>query len=169
MKTFFVYVSVLFAMFTVCTACSKDDDEAFSPEQTQWMNENRAYLRQKIAETDSVGKPLYKQVIIYGDTALYRITKKEGNYVSHPTLTSNVTFTDFSGVLMNKTVFQKPFTATYQPKRLIPGVAYVVLEACPDETIEAIIPASLGYGFQNHSNIPAGSTLIFTFTVSNIM
>ena len=33
------------------------------------------------------------------------------------------------------------------------------------ERVEAIIPASLGYGYSASLNVPAGSTLIFTYVV----
>lgn len=33
------------------------------------------------------------------------------------------------------------------------------------ERVEAIIPANLGYGYYDYRGIPAGSTLIFTYTI----
>lgn len=51
---------------------------------------------------------------------------------------------------------------------IIPGLSGVLLNIHLDETVEAIIPASLGYGYGDYSGIPGGSTLIFTFTLDKV-
>ena len=51
---------------------------------------------------------------------------------------------------------------------IIPGLSGVLLNIHLDETVEAIIPASLGYGYGDYSGIPGGSTLIFTFTLDEV-
>ena len=46
---------------------------------------------------------------------------------------------------------------------IIPGLSGVLLNIHLDETVEAIIPASLGYGYGDYSGIPGGSTFNLYF------
>lgn len=172
MKTLPLYVGLLFVMLTGFTACNNDVDGEniqYTPEQIAYFNKNIAYVWEKKAAKDENGNLLYKQVIVGSDTALYRITEKKGEYTSHPSLNSNVYLKELKGVLIDNTEFQKPLNATFQPRELIIGLREILLVLSPDETVETIIPASLGYYYRGHGPVPAGSTLIFTYTIDKIM
>ena len=50
-------------------------------------------------------------------------------------------------------------------KRQVPGLGAILLNNTIGERVEAISPANLGYGYYDYRGIPAGSTLIFTYTI----
>ena len=111
----------------------------------------------------------YKQVVIGGDTALYRIIQKENEWTTTPSATSVVYLLDLEGKYIDGKVFQKKLDrASFSMNGIIPGLSGVLLNIHLDETVEAIIPASLGYGYGDYSGIPGGSTLIFTFTLDKV-
>lgn len=170
MKTTTLYAWLLFVMLGAFTACGDDVDGHYSPEQLAYFQKNMEYLWEKKAAKDENGNLLYKQVVVGKDTALYRVTAKEGDYSSHPGLTSTVYFKDFKGVLIDGKVFQPNLVdSNFKPQLVIPGLRYILLELSPDETVETIIPASLGYLFDDYRGIPGGSTLIFTFKIDKIL
>lgn len=54
------------------------------------------------------------------------------------------------------------------PSGVIEGLGAVLLKNTVGETVEAIIPSTLGYGYEDYLDIiPGGSTLIFTYTIEN--
>lgn len=167
MKTLLKTVWMTLTLLAVLTACSKDDDVKFSAEQLKYFEENRAYIREKKAAKNDKGELIYKEVIVAGDTCLYRVIKKEGTETKYPLLSSVVTM-KLKGDLINGANFQKEMDMTYQPQQLIPGLAYVMKEVSIGEQTETIIPATLAYGYVDNGGIPAGSTLVFTFTISKI-
>ena len=61
--------------------------------------------------------------------------------------------------------FQKEMTMTLTPAGVVPGLGAILLNNTIGERVEAIIPANLGYGYYDYRGIPAGSTLIFTYTI----
>lgn len=85
----------------------------------------------------------------------------------------NDTYDDFQvyllgleGKFIDGQVFQNKLEESYYPmNNIIPGLSGILLNIHLDETVEAIIPASLGYGYRDDRGIPGGSTLIFTFTL----
>lgn len=164
MYVVWIFVVMLFGL----VACG-DDDAVFSPETQAYILANKTFMWEKKAQTDAQGDLLYTQVIVDKDTALYRILKKENDYVSKPDLNSTVYFKEMKGELIDGSVFMKPTDVSFAPAELIPGFKYALLEMSPDETIELLIPAPLGYGYVSNGGIPAGSTLIFTFTIDKIM
>lgn len=167
MKTLAKTVWMMLTLLAVLTACSNDDEVKFSAEQLKYFEENRAYIREKKAAKDDKGELIYKEVLVGGDTCLYRVLQKEGTETKYPLLSSMVTM-KLKGNLINGTNFQPETDMTYQPQQLIPGLAYVMKEISIGEKTETIIPATLAYGYTNKGNVPAGSTLVFTFTMNKI-
>ncbi|MDH6534609.1 peptidylprolyl isomerase [Parabacteroides sp. 52] len=147
-------------------ACNDDDDKGFTAEQLNYFQENIDYIREKKLLKDENGNLLYRQITYGTDTVLYRILEKTGEGDSIR-LDSNAHM-KMKGLLIDGTVFQQEFEETYQPQQLIPGIALVMMETCVDEKIEAIIPASLGYGYYDYYAIPGGSTLVFTYVIDGI-
>ena len=113
-----------------------------------------------------MGELRYKQVVLVCDTALYRIIRKENEWTTPPTMTSVVYLLGLEGKFIDGQVFQKKQDrSSFSMNGIIPGLSGVLLNIHLDETVEAIIPASLGYGYGDYSGIPGGSTLIYTFTL----
>ena len=135
-----------------------------------YITENKAYIWEKKAEKDENGNPVYTQIVALGDTALFRVVEKKGEWTSLPVAESTVHLLDLEGHLIDGTVFQKKTdSCQFGMTTLIPGFTAILYRVHPDETIEAIIPASLGYGENDYMGIPGGSTLIFTFTLDKIL
>ena len=84
-------------------------------------------------------------------------------------MTSVVYLLGLEGKFIDGQVFQNKLEESYYPmNNIIPGLSGILLNIHLDETVEAIIPASLGYGYGDYSGIPGGSTLIFTFTLDKV-
>ena len=159
MKALSMYVwSLLVIMMMGFTSCG-DDELQFSEEQLAYINKNKEYIWEKKTEKDEKGELRYKQVVLGGDTALYRIIRKENEWTTTPTMTSVVYLLGLEGKLDR---------SSFSMNGIIPGLSGVLLNIHLDETVEAIIPASLGYGYGDYSGIPGGSTLIFTFTLDKV-
>ncbi|WP_297905860.1 FKBP-type peptidyl-prolyl cis-trans isomerase [uncultured Parabacteroides sp.] len=170
MKALSMYVwSFLMIVVMGFTSCGDDDEIQFSEEQLAYITKNKEYIWEKKAEKDENGELRYKQVVIGSDTALYRILKKENDWQTKPSLTSVVYLLDLEGKFIDGQVFQeKVENSSFSMNGIIPGLSGVLLNIRLDETVEAIIPASLGYGNSDYSGIPGGSTLIFTFTLDKV-
>ena len=110
------------------------------------------------------GELLYKQVVLGGDTALYRVLGKEGEETQCPTSQTPVTMI-LKGDFISGQNFQKEMTMTLTPAGVVPGLGAILLNNTIGERVEAIIPANLGYGYYDYIGVPAGSTLIFTYTI----
>ena len=151
--------SLLVIMMMGFTSCGDDDELQFSEEQLAYINKNKEYIWEKKTEKDEKGELRYKQVVLGGDTALYRIIRKENEWTTTPTMTSVVYLLGLEGKLDR---------SSFSMNGIIPGLSGVLLNIHLDETVEAIIPASLGYGYGDYSGIPGGSTLIFTFTLDKV-
>ena len=133
--------SLLVIMMMGFTSCG-DDELQFSEEQLAYINKNKEYIWEKKTEKDEKGELRYKQVVYLLDL--------EGKYIDGQ-------------------VFQKKLDrSSFSMNGIIPGLSGVLLNIHLDETVEAIIPASLGYGYGDYSGIPGGSTLIFTFTLDKV-
>ncbi len=161
------------SLLTACVlgfaSCGDGDEFQFTEEQIAYIEENRDYIRERKVMKDENGELMYQQVVIAGDTALYRIVKKENDWVTHPTETSRVYLLDLEGKFIDGQVFQKKLAnSDFYMNGIIPGLSGVLLNVRLDETVEAIIPASLGYGYGDYMGIPGGSTLIFTFTLDKV-
>ena len=168
MKAFAMYAwALLVAMMVGFTSCGDDDESNFSPEQEEYVKKNREYFEMKKVEKNENGELKYKQVQVNGDVALYRITKKENNYTATPGPAAEVEVHDLEGKLIDGKVFQPNMSSNFRMNQLIPGLTAVLSQLHADETAEAIIPSSLGYGDKSTASIPGGSTLIFTFTLYN--
>jgi FKBP-type peptidyl-prolyl cis-trans isomerase FkpA len=170
MKALSMYVwSLLVIMMMGLTSCGDDDELQFSEEQLAYINKNKEYIWEKKTEKDEMGELRYKQVVLGGDTALYRIIQKENEWTTTPTMTSVVYLLGLEGKFIDGQVFQKKLDrSSFSMNGIIPGLSGVLLNIHLDETVEAIIPASLGYGYGDYSGIPGGSTLIFTFTLDKV-
>ena len=146
--------------FTACGDDDKDDDDS----NVAYFEKNRDYIREKKALKGDNGELLYKQVVLGGDTALYRVLSKEGEETQCPTAQTSVTMT-LKGDFISGQNFQKEMTMTLTPAGVVPGLGAILLNNTIGERVEAIIPANLGYGYYDYRGIPAGSTLIFTYTI----
>lgn len=83
MKALSMYVwSLVVIMMMGFTSCGDDDELQFSEEQLAYINKNKEYIWEKKAEKDENGELKYKQVVIGGDTALYRIIQKENEWTT---------------------------------------------------------------------------------------
>lgn len=88
MKALSMYVwSLVVIMMMGFTSCGDDDELQFSEEQLAYINKNKEYIWEKKAEKDENGELKYKQVVIGGDTALYRIIQKENEWTTTPSAT----------------------------------------------------------------------------------
>ena len=76
MKKYWHIALMLFCVLMI-TSCGDDDELQFSEEQLAYINKNKEYIWEKKAEKDENGELKYKQVVIGGDTALYRIIQKK--------------------------------------------------------------------------------------------
>lgn len=170
MKALSKYVwSLLAIMMVGFTSCGDDDELQFSEEQLAYINKNKEYVWEKKAEKDENGELKYQQVVMGSDTALYRILKKENDWTTTPSSTSLVYLLDLEGKYIDGQVFQKKLeNSSFRMNAIIPGLSGVLLNIHLDETVETIIPASLGYGNRDYSGILGGSTLIFTFTLDKV-
>lgn len=168
MKTFATYAWALLVILMMgLTSCGDDDEIKFTPEQEAYAKKNREYFEMKKLEKDENGELKYKQVQVGNEVALYRITKKENNYTATPTMSTEVELHDLEGKLIDGKVFQAKMSSKFFVNQLIPGLSAVLIQMHADETAEAIIPSSLGYGDKSTMTIQGGSTLIFTFTLYN--
>lgn len=169
MKIISKYVwSLLLILFVGLSACG-DDDLQFSDQKISYIQKNEEYIWKKKSEKDENGKLIYSQVVIGKDTALYRITNKEHNWTTQPDLSSHVYLLNLEGRFIDGNIFQpKLEKSDFDMNILIPGLCGILTKVHLDETIEAIIPASLGYGYDDQIGIPGGSTLIFTFTLDKV-
>lgn len=165
-KSFYAIACLMMALLVGFSACSKDDDDDFTKEEIEYFNKNIEYIREKKALLNEEGKPLYQQVIVYGDTALYRVLKKEGTETKYPTSQNPIKMV-LKGDLINGTNFQKEMEMTFAPAQVVPGLGAVLLQNSVGETVEAILPANLGYGYDRGYGQLCGSTLIFTYTVKS--
>ncbi|MBC8600371.1 FKBP-type peptidyl-prolyl cis-trans isomerase [Parabacteroides acidifaciens] len=162
-RTIYAAACLMMVLLIGFTACG-DDDNNFSAEQIAYFEKNRDYIREKKALKGEDGELLYKQVVLGGDTALYRVLSKEGTEMEKPTRQTTITVT-LKGDFINNTNFQPEMSMPLTPVGVVPGLGAILLENTVGERVEAIIPAYLGYGYYDNRGIPAGSTLIFTYTV----
>lgn len=155
MKALSMYVwSLLVIMMMGFTSCG-DDELQFSEEQLAYINKNKEYIWEKKTEKDEKGELRYKQVVLGGDTALYRIIRKENEWTTTPTMTSVVYLLGLEGKFIDGQVFQNKLEESNFPmNNIIPGLSGILLNIHLDETVEAIIPASLGYGYRDDRGIP---------------
>ena len=185
-RSIYAVISLMMAMVVGFTACG-DDDKGFSAEQIAYFEKNLEFIREKKVLKGDDGellykqvvlggdtrrrwritpehKLLYKQVVLGGDTALYRVLGKEGEETQCPTSQTPVTMI-LKGDFISGQNFQKEMTMTLTPAGVVPGLGAILLNNTIGERVEAIIPANLGYGYYDYRGIPAGSTLIFTYTI----
>lgn len=162
-RTIYAAACLVMVLLIGFTACG-DDDNNFSAEQIAYFEKNRDYIREKKALKGEDGELLYKQVVLGGDTALYRVLSKEGTETEKPTSQTTITVT-LKGDFINNKNLQPEMSMPLTPVGVVPGLGAILLENTVGERVEAIIPAYLGYGYYDNRGIPAGSTLIFTYTV----
>lgn len=164
-KSMYAMACLVMVMMAVFTSCSKDEEEDFTPEQIAYFEKNRDYIREKKVLKDEEGKLVYTPIVTAGDTALYRVLSKKGDETKTPMNQTRIHFT-LKGNLIDGYNFQKEDSMKFKPAELIEGMRVALLESTVGETCEVIVPAYLGYGYQSLGAIPAGSTLIFTYTVN---
>ena len=166
MKRVFYVVAVLMMAvgFTSCVGSNVEEEVFEWDDFFSYVSENKNYIREKKALQGSDGKPLYNQLVVSTDTVLYRVLGKSGSSTATPTKQTLITLT-LKGDLIDGTTFQSNSQMTLTPSSAILGLEAVLLENTVGERVEAIIPASLGYGYSDYYNIPAGSTLIYTYVV----
>lgn len=164
-RFFYVVATVMMAIgFTSCIGDSVTEEDFEWDAFFSYVTENKNYIREKKALMGTDGKPLYNQLVVSGDTVLYRVLSKSGSSTTTPNKQTKVTMT-LKGDLIDGTNFQPSTQMILTPSSVVMGLEAVLLENTIGERVEAIIPASLGYGYSNHYQIPAGSTLIYTYLV----
>ena len=99
-RSIYAVISLMMAMVVGFTACG-DDDKGFSAEQIAYFEKNLEFIREKKVLKGDDGELLYKQVVLGGDTALYRVLGKEGEETQCPTSQTPVT-------MILKGDFQRP-------------------------------------------------------------
>lgn len=168
MRSIYAVACSAMVMLSMFTACDNNDgnNTDLTPEQIANYEKNREYIREKKIEKDENGELVYKQLVKYGDTALYRIIdSKSGTY---PTSEKKLAF-DLEGHFIDGTVFQKRIKENFVVGQLIPGLQLVILDTAIGDSIEAIIPSGLAYDYQlGMGMIPFGSTLIFNYRTEDI-
>jgi len=150
-RSIYAVACLMMVLLAGFTACGDDDDS-----NVAYFEKNRDYIREKKVLKGDNGELLYKQVVLGGDTALYRVLSKEGEETQCPTAQTSVTMT-LKGDFISGQNFQKEMTMTLTPASVVPGLGAILLNNT--------IPAYLGYGYSDYRGIPGGSTLIFTYTV----
>ncbi|MCD7848767.1 MAG: FKBP-type peptidyl-prolyl cis-trans isomerase [Parabacteroides sp.] len=163
-RSIYAVACLMMVLLIGFTACGDDDNNDFTPEQLAYFEKNLDYIREKKVLKGEDGELLYKQVVLGGDTALYRVLSKEGTETKYPTSQTTITVT-LKGDFINNPNFQPEMSMPLTPAGVVPGLGAILLENTVGERVEAIIPAYLGYGYYDNRGIPAGSTLIFTYTV----
>ncbi|WP_195374405.1 MULTISPECIES: FKBP-type peptidyl-prolyl cis-trans isomerase [Parabacteroides] len=167
MRSIYAVACSAMVMLSAFTACSNDDNNSFelTPEQIAHYEKNREYIREKKQEKDANGKLVYEQLVKYGDTTLYRVIDRKAETPKYPTSSSNLNF-ELDGHFIDGTTFQNKIKENFVVGNLITGLKGVILETSVGDSIEAILPSTLGYDYQlGQGNIPFGSTLIFNYRV----
>lgn len=158
-RSIYAVACLMMVLLAGFTACGDDDDN-----DVAYIEKNREYIREKKVLKGDDGELLYKQVLLGGDTVLYRVLSKEGEETKYPTSQTSITMT-LKGDFISGQNFQKEMAMALTPASVVPGLGAVLLNNTVGERVEAIIPAYLGYGYSDYRGIPGGSTLIFTYTV----
>ena len=151
-RSIYAVACLMMELLAGFTACGDDDDS-----NVAYFEKNRDYIREKKALKGDNGELLYKQVVL-------GVLSKEGEETQCPTAQTSVTMT-LKGDFISGQNFQKEMTMTLTPAGVVPGLGAILLNNTIGERVEAIIPANLGYGYYDYRGIPAGSTLIFTYTI----
>lgn len=89
------------------------------------------------------GELLYKQVVLGGDTALYRVLSKEGEETQCPTAQTSVTMT-LKGDFISGQNFQKEMTMTLTPASVVPGLGAILLNNTIGERVDGDYPCLFG-------------------------
>lgn len=145
----------------------KEEEGGVSKEDIAYFEKQRDFIRQKKAALDEQGSPLYKEIVYLKDTLLYRILEEPTSEKADVNESSVINMV-LKGQFTDGSIFQKEMEMTYMPKQLVYGLRPVLVASQPGGKYEAILPASLGYGYQTQRGIRGGSTLIFTFKVKGI-
>ena len=164
MRSIYAVACSAMVMLSGFTACNNNDSIEFTSEQLAYFEKNREYIREKKLEKDENGELVYQQLVKYGDTTLYRVIDRRAEKPEYPTGDQILTY-DLEGFLIDGTNFQKKGLIKYPANGLIEGLRGVILDTSIGDSIEAIIPATLGYKYRDNGPFPAGSTLIFNYRV----
>ena len=116
-RSIYAVACLMMVLLAGFTACGDDDDS-----NVAYFEKNRDYIREKKALKGDNGELLYKQVVLGGDTALYRVLSKEGEETQCPTAQTSVTMT-LKGDFISGQNFQKEMTMTLTPAILSANVS----------------------------------------------
>ena len=111
-RSIYAVISLMMAMVVGFTACG-DDDKASLPNRLPISRRTLSSSAKRSIEGDD-GELLYKQVVLGGDTALYRVLGKEGEETQCPTSQTPVTMI-LKGDFISGQNFQKEMTMTLTP------------------------------------------------------
>ena len=143
---------LLFAPLLILSACSKKETASVDPTKQAGIDE--AAIKAYIAADTSIHATR-------DPTGLYYQILKQGTG-NHPKTTSSVTV-NYTGKLLNGTVFQSSSLSNASLQGLIPGWVIGIPYTNVGGRILLIIPSGLGYGPNSPtSTIPANSVLVFT-------
>lgn len=167
MRSIYAVACSAMVMLSGFTACNNDDKFELTPEQIAYIEKNIEYIREKKLEKDENGELVYQQLVKYGDTTLYRIIDRKAEPPKYPTSDKVLKF-NLEGHFIDGTVFQKKDTMRLSADGVIAGLRAVILDTSIGDSIEAIIPSSLGYDREmGLRGIPIGATLIFNYRVED--
>ena len=166
-KMVFALAAIVTCLGLGTLSSCQDDTAAFQKEEIAYFEEQRDFIRKKKTEKDKEGQLLYKEIVYMNDTVLYRVLEKPTSTGVEVNENTPITML-LKGANTNGVLFQNEAEMTFMPKQLIFGLRPVLVASQPGGKYEALIPASLGYGYYSQSGIRGGSTLIFTFTVKEI-
>ncbi len=141
---------LLVIFVTALSACKKDKEEKFDAAAQAVADDAaiQAYISANNINTTKDASGVYYQVQTQGT----------GTY---PTSTSTVSV-NYSGKLLNGTVFDSGSLNNYSLSGLIKGWQYGVPHINKGGRILLLIPSGLGYGNNAQGSIPANSVLVFT-------
>ena len=176
MKSIYVTLCWVMVIMIGMSSCSDDIGKtipAFTEKEKKWILDNQNYFQERKGYVENDGQLVYQQLVVSGDTLLYRILEAS-QIDSFPQINTDVKVSLRGMLPVSNTIIVgdkdgNPVDATLNldSPELIKGLAVLLLKIRKGERVEAIIPYQLGYGDRNYSNpyIPLCSTLQFTFTV----
>lgn len=174
----FLQKSFLFCLtvLSLLTSCSETDEVLVD---SDWVADNEAYTEKIAAEAKNNVTGDWKIFLPYGvdeniewpvDGYVYCKVKQAGTSQGSP-FYNDVVLVNYKGRLINDAVFDSTYSgddpATGTPVELqledcVRGFITALQEMVRGDLWEVYIPASLAYGMEPTSLIPAGSMLIFT-------
>lgn len=143
---FFRFFLLLLAVALTVGGCKKDEVDPAAVD-AQNLADIRAYIKANNLKADS------------SDTGLYWVITKEG-IIGNPKSTSTVTV-NYTGKYLDGKEFDANDNISFSLQSVIPGWTEGIPKLKTQGKGILLIPAKLGYGYNDYNGIPGGSVLIF--------